>query len=607
LISKSTSSAQTEQPDLKAELDSLYSIWEDKTQTDSIRIDACRLYIRKKYLFSDPLEAFNQADILIKYADEHNNNFARACALRLKGISLDLRGELLKSLDYHFEAIKYQKEVNDLHGVAGSFQSIGLIYESEGQYDKALEYQKESLKIREQIGYLKGVSSCYNNIGSIYSSIGKLDESNDYHRRALTIQEEMGNDYGVSISFLNLGYNYDLMDDVENALAYYIKALNIQERTRNMVDQSMTLFNIGYIYLDQGKHQEAIKTCLRSYHIGVLTSGLLDQRDACSCLYQSYKSIGKTAEALEYLEKYNILDDSLNNEAINDKFQKIEFEKQLFEDSIAKENQTRLLEYAHQEEVKEKNRTRNIVVVLGIFALLLAAGFYSRSYHMKRSKAVLQTEKDRSEELLLNILPADIAAELKEKGKADARDFENVSILFSDFKGFTETSSKLSAQGLVTEINTCFEAFDKIMDKHGIEKIKTIGDAYMAAGGLPVQSDDSLKNTVLAALEMQDFIGKRKVEMDAANKPAFEMRVGIHTGPIVAGIVGLKKFQYDVWGDTVNTASRMESSAEVGKVNISQTTYELLKDDKQFTFVSRGKIKAKGKGEIEMYFVSRLK
>jgi adenylate cyclase len=206
--------------------------------------------------------------------------------------------------------------------------------------------------------------------------------------------------------------------------------------------------------------------------------------------------------------------------------------------------------------------------------------------------------------LLLNILPADIAAELKEKGRADARDFDLVSILFTDFKDFTEQSAKLSAADLVNELNHCFEAFDGIMGKYHIEKIKTIGDAYMAAGGLHVPTDDSVKNTVLAAIEMQAFVGKRKAEMDKMGLPAFEMRVGIHTGPVVAGIVGVKKFQYDIWGDTVNTASRMESNGDVSKVNISQATYDLIKGDSNFNFESRGKIQAKGKGEMEMWFVS---
>ena len=142
------------------------------------------------------------------------------------------------------------------------------------------------------------------------------------------------------------------------------------------------------------------------------------------------------------------------------------------------------------------------------------------------------------------------------------------------------------------------------MEKYGVEKIKTIGDAYMAAGGLPIPKDDSVKKTVLAAIEMQGFIVDRSKKLKAQGLPNFEMRCGIHTGPVVAGIVGVKKFQYDIWGDTVNTASRMESAGEVGKVNISQTTYELLKNEPNFTFESRGKIEVKGKGELEMYFVA---
>ena len=253
--------------------------------------------------------------------------------------------------------------------------------------------------------------------------------------------------------------------------------------------------------------------------------------------------------------------------------------------------------------IRKKNKTRNALIGGGLFLFLIAGGIYSRLRYTKKAKAIIEKEKDRSENLLLNILPADIAAELKEKGRADARDFETVSILFTDFKGFTAASEKLSAQNLVAEINTCFEAFDGLMGKYGIEKIKTIGDAYMAAGGLPVPTDDSVKNTVLAAMEMQEFISQRKVELDALGKPCFEMRVGIHTGPVVAGIVGVKKFAYDIWGDTVNTASRMESSGEVGRVNISEATYELLKEDSQFTFESRGKVAAKGKGKLAMFFV----
>jgi class 3 adenylate cyclase len=298
-----------------------------------------------------------------------------------------------------------------------------------------------------------------------------------------------------------------------------------------------------------------------------------------------------------------VLTENLQKEETSKKLQQMEFAKQILADSLVNVEQDLKVEMAHQTEVRQKDKKNNIAFAAGIFFLLLSGGFYSRWRYVKKSKAVIEKEKERSENLLLNILPSEIAEELKTKGSAEARDFDIVSILFTDFEGFTQASEKLSAKELLKEINVCFKAFDNICEKFGIEKIKTIGDSYMAAGGLPVPSEVSIKNTVLAALEMQTFISNRIAVQDELNEMSFKMRLGVHTGPVVAGIVGVKKFQYDVWGDTVNTASRMESCGEIGKVNISEGTYTFLKDNPEFTFENRGKIDAKGKGEIEMYFV----
>ncbi len=215
----------------------------------------------------------------------------------------------------------------------------------------------------------------------------------------------------------------------------------------------------------------------------------------------------------------------------------------------------------------------------------------------------LSREKDRSEELLNNILPTNVATELKLRGHAEAKHFEQVTVLFSDFKEFTRVAEQLSAAELVEELNVCFNAFDRIMEKYGVEKIKTIGDAYMAAGGVPDPSGGMPRAVVLAGLEMQQIMRERRAERKAQGKTAFEMRVGIHTGPVVAGIVGRRKFAYDIWGDTVNIASRMESSSEPGEVNISSATHALVKDEADLVFTSRGLVSAKGKGELEMYFV----
>ncbi|MBL4585516.1 MAG: adenylate/guanylate cyclase domain-containing protein [Flavobacteriales bacterium] len=217
----------------------------------------------------------------------------------------------------------------------------------------------------------------------------------------------------------------------------------------------------------------------------------------------------------------------------------------------------------------------------------------------------IKNEKQNSDDLLLNILPSEIAEEMKTTGVTKAKAYTMVTVMFTDFKGFTNVSQKVSAELLVDEIHHCFSAFDHIIQKYRIEKIKTIGDAYLCASGLPVTNYTHATDMVKAAFEIRDFMIQRKKEKLAKGEIPFELRIGLHTGPVVAGIVGVRKFQYDIWGDTVNTANRMESNCEAGKVNISQSTYELLVDESDLTFEGRGKIEAKGKGELEMYFVEQ--
>tara|TARA_R110000744_G_scaffold373458_1_gene485627 strand:+ start:121 stop:5238 length:5118 start_codon:yes stop_codon:yes gene_type:complete len=253
------------------------------------------------------------------------------------------------------------------------------------------------------------------------------------------------------------------------------------------------------------------------------------------------------------------------------------------------------------------DRINLIMLLSGQIAISLenALLYESLEEKVKERTHELQLEKDKSDKLLLNILPPETAEELKATGTTKAKNFEVVTILFTDFVNFTEQSEKLTPQELVTEINYYYSVFDAIVHKYNVEKIKTIGDSYMCASGLTISKNADATDMVNVALEIRDFIYSERKKRLGKNKSSFEIRIGINTGPVVAGVVGTKKFAYDIWGDAVNVASRMESSGEPGHINISGTTFELIKD--YFNCTYRGKIQAKNKGLVDMYFVDDKK
>jgi len=223
---------------------------------------------------------------------------------------------------------------------------------------------------------------------------------------------------------------------------------------------------------------------------------------------------------------------------------------------------------------------------------------------LKNKNQSLLEEKKRSEDLLTNMLPAEIVRQLKTKGAAKARKYDAVSVLFSDFKGFSTIAETLSPEELVNELNHCFTVFDRITEKYRLQKIKTIGDAYMCVGGLYTRGGNHVQRMVFAALEIQQFLVDRKKKRTAKKLFAFEARIGIHTGPIVAGVIGRKKIAFDVWGNTVNVAQQMEHHGEAGKINISGETFELVKE--RFSCLNSRKITAKNQQEYEMYFVEKI-
>jgi class 3 adenylate cyclase len=272
------------------------------------------------------------------------------------------------------------------------------------------------------------------------------------------------------------------------------------------------------------------------------------------------------------------------------------------EQALVEQAATIELQESELELQEARSRSLLIIVFSAFLGLGLVTVFYLRSRQLNHR---LAAEKERSEELLLNILPKDIAEELKANGQVEPRFYEHGTILFTDFADFSKIAQTLPADRLIKDLDECFQLFDKLAGKYGIEKIKTIGDAYMCIGGVPIPDQTAVSNMILFALDLQQKLNEWNANRANANLPLFQARIGIHTGPVVAGVVGLKKFSYDVWGDSVNVAARMENQGAAGKVNVSVTTYELVKKD--FHFTARGEVAVKHMAPMQMYFVEGIR
>lgn len=551
-------------------------------------------------------EAISQCTELVSYYVATGDTCNQIKALTKRGSFERASAQYKKSLTSLIEAQRlYENSTCDIHARILILLSYASLYESLYEFDKADSLALLGIRLYDhsnpdKTSLIRLYMTATGGLLSLENSLPYLDTA---YRLALEYEKL---DFQEEI-LINKGVAYANNDNFPEALKYMQQAIPLAKKRKDLGTLGSLYNNLAGLSEDPDVILMFVDSAL---YYANLSNNLTDIQLYTENKAYFYSTIGNYEDGYYELWESMVMKDTLLNikklEAIAEMEQKYEAEKK------SNEIQTLKVENLNTEvENLIYRRNQNILyvglIVMLMLALFLAIAFISIRRH-RNSLAIKNVEIDKarqlSDELLLNILPSEIAKELKEKGTAEARKFESVSILFTDFKEFTQTSEKLTATELVSKINYCFESFDAIMDKYGIEKIKTIGDAYMSAGGLPVHTNYAVRNTVLAGLEMQAFILNRKKELETTDEPAFEMRVGIHTGPVVAGIVGVKKFQYDLWGDTVNTASRMETNGREGKVNISGDTYEIIKDDSDFVFESRGKILVKGKGEIDMYFVS---
>jgi len=459
----------------KAKLDSLWSVWQDEAIFDSLRLDALGEYTWSKYVFNAPDSSLYYGQIEYDLAKKIKSETHIAHAFKVLGTSHWVKGNYPESLNYFEKELALEKKLGDKAGIAATLNKFGIVYSDLGNNIKALDYFERSLKLREEIGDKDQIAYTLNSLGDLYYDQGNTVKAIDYFTRNLAIRK-MIDSTNTPLSLNNIGKSYTKQGDFDIALDYFQKSLKMSETNLDIRNQALTIGNIGNVLKNKGDipasmdyfkrsltirekigsqpliaetlnsigelynvqklYSKGIENCKKSYEISTNLGDIYKQARACECLYNSYKSLNNGNKALEYHEKMLVLHDSLKSEETSNNLQQMEFAKTIFADSIAKAESDRKIALEHQEEVRKKNQTRNILMGVGAFILFLALMLYNRLKYVRKSEASLQIEKDRSENLLLNILPEEIAQELKEKGKASARDFERVSILFYRFQIF---------------------------------------------------------------------------------------------------------------------------------------------------------------------------
>ncbi|MBK9017869.1 MAG: tetratricopeptide repeat protein [Saprospiraceae bacterium] len=572
------------------------------------------------------------------------------------------KGDYLGALDGYQQSLKIREELADTARILRSYYNIANLLEKMGDYPEALDNIFRYLEGADPEAEADGIANAWNIIGNIRTETDRYPEAQVAYQKALDLHRSLGNEWQQASVLTNIANLHDsqgeaLMDkDVledsvkqlfEKAVNIYQDALAIRQRLEDQSGQAEIFNNMGYVlknfgsfYDKKGDNERAQKTWAQTEDYFARSLKIREELGERAGIMEVYNGIAdvrrrqkRYPEALDYTVRYHAIAKEINDRkyqqsALKD-MARIHFKLGNFETAYRYREQYDELRYStfNEERINAEQRREAVYTdkkkqqeiekqqqALQLqdaqlrsertfrYSLIGGAGLLTLlALTLFRSNKTVKREKQRSDELLLNILPEQTANELKAHGKAKARRYDSVTVLFSDFKSFTQIAEQMPAEALVAELDECFRAFDEIIGKYGIEKIKTIGDAYFCAAGLPEPTTTHAEDMVRAALEMQVFIEKFRQQQRAAGKPEFFCRIGIHTGPVVAGVVGQKKFAYDIWGDTVNMGARMEQSGEPDRVNISQTTYELVKD--KFRCMPRGKVAAKNKGEVDMYFV----
>jgi adenylate cyclase len=502
---------------------------------------------------------------------------------------------------YGSQANKLARQVSDPTISARAFYTLGVILREEGNYRAAIPYFKQAVdefepydKQRSSRQVASRLSLYYQQLGICYEQLGQNTDMERSMRYAAVYARSYAKDPGMAAKA------YNTLGDAYRRLKQYEKARQAFVYSREEAQKA----NRTSLAREAQRKIETIET---------LISEQQDREQAQNVAEGLSEDVMEKEAQLEIIQdSLDKVEDSLVVEIRKRDLLALEAGKRKAElqakqkDLEAQEKEIKLIET--QAEIVRAERDQIIIgsVGVGALALLMILGLVTRSRIRKRANRLLAQEKQRSDDLLLEILPANIADELKQspENRVQPVRHQNVSILFTDFKGFSSISETMDEEELVGELEHAFRGFDQITEKYGMEKIKTIGDAYMAAAGLVKPDPFHALNAIAAAMEMQAFMHRWNLKQRQEGKEPWKLRVGINSGEVVAGVVGSKKFAYDIWGKAVNLAARMETAGEAGKVNVSSYTYALTKD--YVRFGPRRSASVKNIGEVDMYFVEEI-
>ena len=514
------------------------------------------------------------------------------------GAVYQTKGDDPKALDYFIKSLKIGQQIQDSSRIGTAYLNIGTVYSNQkNTYPEAFEAYLESKAIFKSLNYEEGVGTACINLAELHLKTNEPTLALSELNEAINAFKKSG--ANLSISFNLMGLTYAKLGDLNKAVKYQINAILAASETDSKMEKTKAYIDLGNILTQQQKFNQAILNFESGLELTEITGVYRAKKDAYKGLSNVYSRMGDFEKAYEYQKLYSVMVDTLKNDSYEKSIGNLRFQFDLEN----KEKEIALLN--KNNELKEIQLERSaiskkyLLALSGLFFVIIA-GFFFQYRYVKKSHRRLDKERNKTEEILLNILPKETAEELKVNGFIKAKEFDFVTVLFTDFKAFSVIAENISAEKLVYSVDYYFKNFDKIIEKYNLEKIKTIGDAYMCAGGLPTENETHAEDALFAAMDILDFVNKTKEHPPEGIYP-FEIRIGLNTGPVVAGVVGTKKFQYDIWGSTVNIAARMESNSVEGKINISENTYQILKDKYNFNY--RGIINVKNSQKLKMYFL----